>query len=161
MTKGLVSKRSPPFGTIILVLIACALCVLLLASATAPRSSGDAVVGDAFEMLYLTFGLWVVLAILLFVGGVMGEMPRWVAILAIFVHPLSGVATITALDSYSRHLEWAIIFPVLLPLITALYAIWARLPALHARFPPRTVSFAAWGGILVLSAASLLLAAEF
>jgi len=43
--------------------------------------------------------LWVALALLLVVGGVMGEMPRWAAVLAVIVHPLSGVGAFVAIDS--------------------------------------------------------------
>ncbi len=156
MTKDSISKPSLPFGMIILTLIALALYVLLLVNAAAPRRSGDAAFGDAFALFFLAFALWTVLALMLLVGGLMGEMPRWAAILALFAHPLSGIAMVTALDSYSRNLKGAIVFVGLLPLITAVYAIWARLPALHARFPAYGVSVTAWSGIIVLSAMSLI-----
>ena len=85
-------------------------------------------------------------------------MPRWAAILAIPLHLFSGVATTIALDMCSRHMKWAVVFLVLTPLLTALYAMWARLPHLHQRFPARSTSVAAWGAIFALSDARSILA---
>jgi hypothetical protein len=51
----------------------------------------------------------------------------------------------------SRHAHWALLFPALLPLLIALYAMWARFPRVHARFPARITSAVLWGAILVLS----------
>jgi hypothetical protein len=50
------------------------------------------------------------------------------------------------------------VFLVLTPLLTALYAMWARLPYLHERFPTKETSIAAWGAIFVLSVAPSVLA---
>jgi hypothetical protein len=99
----------------------------------------------------VTLFLWGALALLLVAGGIMGEMPRWAAILACFALPLSGVGAFIAIDMMSRHAHWALLFPALLPLLIALYAMWARFPRLHARFPARITSAVLWGAILVLS----------
>jgi hypothetical protein len=85
----------------------------------------------------------------------MGEMPRWAAILACVVHPLSGIGALVAIDMMSRHAVWALLFPALLPPLVAFYAIWARFPRLHARLPARITSAVVWGAILILSIAPL------
>jgi len=130
----------------------------MLVSAATPLGSGEAAMSDAFASFFLTVGLWVALALLLVNGGLMGEMPRWSAILAVFVVPLSGVAAFTAIDMCSRHMRWAIFFPAALPLLIASYAMWARLPRLRALLPSPATGVIAWGLILALSIAPLILA---
>jgi hypothetical protein len=158
MSAVLKKLRSPPLGALSLLAIAAGLYVAVLANTVPPSGGGEARMGQAFAALYLTLWLWIALALLLLVGGIMGRMPRWVAISAIFLHPLSGVATFVAIDAMSRHVNGAIVFPVLLPLLIAGYAVWARLPQFHTAYPARTVSVATWSAILLLSIASLLLA---
>jgi hypothetical protein len=55
-------------------------------------------------------------------GGLMGEMSRWSAIVAVMLVPLSGVAASVAIDRCSRHIQCAIAFPATLPLLIAAYA---------------------------------------
>ncbi len=105
-----VQFRSWPFGLIALSLIAAALYVPLLANASyKPEGGGEALMAQAFEMLFLAAGLWIVLAIMLFNGGLMGSMPRWAAWLAVVLVPMAGVADTVAVDMCSRHMEWAIV----------------------------------------------------
>ena len=99
----------------------------------------------------MTLFLWGALALLLLAGGIMGEMPRWAAILACVALPLSAVGAFIAIDMMSRRAAWALIFPALLPLLIAFYAMWARFPRLHARSPDPMTSVLVWGAILVLS----------
>jgi nitrate reductase NapE component len=154
--------QSAPIDALLLCGLAGTLYIAMLASTSATgSSSGEAAIGEAIQAMFLTLGLWIVLAILLVVGGVMGEMPRWSAMIAVVLHPLSGVATVIAMDMYSRHIKWAMVFPMLLPLLTALYAMWARIPRLHKSLPAEATSIAAWGLILGLSIAALISAAEF
>ena len=55
-------------------------------------------------------------------------------------------------------MKWAIIFPVVLPLLIALYALWARTPKLRATFGIEAMSAGVWALVLVLSGAALLTA---
>ena len=48
----------------------------------------------------------------------------------------------------SRHAAWALLFPALLPLLIAFYALWARFPRLHARLPDPMTSVVVWGAVL-------------
>jgi hypothetical protein len=148
-------RRSAPVGALVLLALAGILYIWLMVNITGPSGSGEASIGQAIEALFATVLLWVVLALLLVVGGVIGEMPRSAAILAGFVHPLSAIGAVVAIDMVSRHAVWAILVPGLLPLLLAFYAMWARLPALRAVFPPGITSIAVWGAILVLSIAPL------
>lgn len=153
--------RSKPIGSLLLLLLACGFYVAMLINAAPATGSGEAAIGAAIEEMFVIAGLWIVLAILLLVGGLMGRMPGWAAIVAILLHPLSGVAAFVAIDMWSRKIGWAIVFPVLLPPLLALYAIWARLPQLHRVFPAAPTSAAVLGMILVLSIAPLLLASVY
>jgi hypothetical protein len=112
---------------------------------------GEERISQAFGAFFLTLWLWIVLALLLVVGGIMGRMPRWVAISAIFLHPLSGVAAFVALDAVSRNVSAAILFVALSPPLIAGYALWARLPQLHEAYPARAVSIAAWVAVAALT----------
>jgi len=116
-------------------------------------------VGAAIAELLFTFLLWVALAILLAAGAIIGAMPRWSKLVAIVMVPLAGVTTFVAIDMCSRHMRWAIVFPVLLPLLVALYALWARFPKYHAALLPRPTSLAAWGLTFGLSVVALFAAA--
>src|SRR5258708_31025425 len=107
---GRKSVKAWPIGLILLSLVAAALYVMLLANAAwQPNGGGEAVMGQAFELLFLAVGLWIVLALMLLVGGIMGSMPRWVAWLAVVLVPMAAVADTVAIDMCTRHLEWAIV----------------------------------------------------
>lgn len=151
--------RNAPFGMMALLALAIGLYVAVLANAVPPSGGGEERISQAFGAFFLTLWLWIVLAALLLVGGTMGQMPRWAAVSAIFLHPLSGVATFVALDAVSRHVGGAILFVALLPILIAGYAVWARLPQLHEAYPARPVSIAAWTTVLILSIGALLSAA--
>jgi hypothetical protein len=151
-------RRSVPFGTIVLLAIVGALYLLMLGSISFSSGGGDASFGRAIASLFFTVGLWVALAVLLIVSGVMGEMPRWAAIIAVILLPLAGIATFTAIDMCSRHIKWAVVFPVILPLLVAAYAVWARLPKFRTAIPAEVMSTAVWASVLALSLAALLAA---
>ena len=146
-------QRSWPIGLLLLLLVASVLYVLMLINALNPPSGGgESNIAAAFEALFLTAGLWIVLAVMMVVGGVMGTMPRWAGWLAGLLVPVSGIANITAVDMCSRHMPWAIVFPLVLPPLIAFYAFWARVPQLQAALPAERTSVAVWSSIFVLSA---------
>lgn len=151
-------QRSFPFGTIVVLAITCALYLAMLSSISFSAGGGDASFGKAMASLFFTVGVWISLAVLLIVGGVMGAMPRWSAIIAVILVPLAGVATFTAIDMCSRHIKWAVIFPVVLPLLVAVYALWARMPNFRAAISAAPMSTGVWALVLVLSLTALLAA---
>jgi hypothetical protein len=151
-------QRSIPFGTLLLLAVACGFYVAMLGSISFSTGVGEASFGQAIASLFFTLGLWIALAVLLIAAGIMGEMPRWVAFVAVFLLPLAGVATFTAIDMCSRHIKWAIAFPIVLPLLVAVYALWVRFAALRAAIPVEPMSAGIWALVLVLSGAALLTA---
>jgi hypothetical protein len=151
-------QRSFPFGTLLLLAVACGFYVAMLGSISFSTGVGEASFGQAIASLFFTAGLWIALAVLLIAASVMGEMPRWVAFVAVFLLPHAGVATVTAIDMCSRHIKWAIVFPIVLPLLVAAYALWVRFPALRSAIPVEPMSAGIWAMVLVLSGAALLTA---
>ena len=151
-------QRSFPFGTLLLLAVACGFYVAMLGSISFSTGIGDSSFGQAMASLFYTLGLWIALAALLIAAGIMGEIPRWVAFVAVFLLPLAGVATVTSIDMCSRHIKWAIVFPIVLPLLVAVYALWARFPAFRAAIPAEPMSAGIWALVLVLSGAALLTA---
>ena len=153
-TVTLARLRAAPFGMIALLALAAALYVALLVASAAPLEGGEAAYSQAWGALLLTFWLWVVLALALAVGAVMGRMPRGAGIAALLLHPISGVAAFVALDAVSRHIQGALGIVALLPPLIAFYALWTRLPSLRASAPAGVVSAAVWGAVALLSAAA-------
>jgi hypothetical protein len=152
----LLKLRGAPIGTIVLLAVAGALYCALLATVAMPSGGGEDAYSQAWASLLLTFWLWVALAAMLLVGGVKGHMPRWAALSALLLHPLSGVAAFAAEDAVSRHVEGAFTIVALLPLVLAGYALWARLPRLRAHLPEFATSATAGAAILALSIAALM-----
>ena len=143
-----------------LLAIAAVLYGLMLANAMyQPSGGGEASLEAAIEGLFVTAGLWIVLAIMVVVGAVQGTMPGWAGRLAGILVPVSGVANFTAVDMCSRHMPWAIVIPILLAPLIAFYAFWAGWPKLHAALPAERISVAVWASIFVLSVATFVLAA--
>ena len=158
MATSLRTSSSRPFGTLILCVVALALYALMLANMSpSPAGVGDAVVGQAFFVLYLTAALWIVLALLMVGGAVMGQMPGAIAVVAIFMLPLSAVGCFVAMDLV-RKFPAMIVVPVLLPLLIAFYALWARFRRLRHAFSATATALWVWGTVMVLSAASLVAA---
>jgi hypothetical protein len=132
-----------------------------------PIESGEASLVRGLDELFrdlsrglLIVLLWIVLAILLFRrGGNSQKMPPQALVAAAILLPLSGVAAIYATDLYARYAGWAIVVPASLPPLIALYAMWARLPALHAALLTNIINAAACGAILVLTIAPVPLSA--
>ena len=80
--------------------------------------------------------LWLVLALLLLIAAINGAMPTMGKIGAAVMLPLSAVAASVSADLYSQGADWTFVIVLVLPLLLAGYALWARLPALHPALPP-------------------------
>jgi hypothetical protein len=150
-------KAAPPYGFLLVLAVAAALYVAMLVNAASIQAGGgEAVIGAAFESMFILLGMWIALAILLLIGGLMGEMPGRAALAALALTPMSGVAAFVAIDMCSRHMRWAIVFPALLAALIAYYAAWARMPGLRAKAPG--VTGLVWGAVFGLSVAAFVAA---
>ena len=158
MATELQPRKIWPIGTILLFALTGVLYVAMLTTISFSAGGGEAAFSQAIAALFAVIGLWVLLALLLFAGAILGKMPRWSAAAAVIFVPVSGVAMFVAIDMCSRHIAWAVIVPIMLPLLIALYAAWARWPRFHTAFPAKQTSMIVWGVIFVLSTATFLLA---
>jgi hypothetical protein len=139
-----------PVGTIVLLSVAAVLYAAMM-SCLADAPGSDAF-GRGLALAYAAFlgaVLWLVLAALLIVAAVKGRMPVWAALGLVVLLPLSCVAVWMAGEAAGRGDSSALLVAALLPPLFALYALWARLPALHARLPAGVVS-AVLGAAIVL-----------
>ena len=139
--------------------IAAVLYVLMFMNALTPMGGGEAAFSDAYAAFLIVVGLWIVLAVMLAVGGLMGSMPHWAGWIAVPLLPLSGVAAFAAIDMCSRNMRGAVVFPAALALIIAFYAYWARSTHLHEKMPAKNISGPVWGAVFFLSVLALLAAA--
>jgi hypothetical protein len=146
-------------GTIILIVLASALYVAMLSTVSFSAGGGDAAMGAAIASFMFTVALWLVLALLIAAAAIMGEMPRRIVVISALLVPLAGVTTFAAIDACSRHIKWAIVGPVLLPLLVASLAMVARFANLRAAVPGDGFSFAVCSSIAVLSLVLLVAAA--
>lgn len=123
-----------PAGTIALLSLAVVLYAAMM-SCLADAPGGDAF-GRGLALAYAAFigaVLWVVLTALLIVAGIKGRMPVWAALGLVVLLPLSCGAVWMAGDAVGRGDTSAFWVAALLPPLFALYALRARLPALHTR----------------------------
>jgi hypothetical protein len=146
----------PPIGMLALLILAALLYAATVGS-IADLGSTDAAgraLGEAFGVIY-GFGLWVVLAAMIVIGGLNGKMPVWAAIVAAILVPASAVASVIAIEFIKYHTGWQLLVPALIPPLIAAYALWARLPQLHRALPPILTGIALWGGVLALTLAPM------
>src|ERR1044072_5380510 len=149
-----------PVGTIVLLSLAAVLYAAMM-SCLADAPGGDAF-GRGLALAYAAFigaVLWLVLAALLIVAAVNGRMPVWAAVALVALLPLSCGAVWMAGDAVGRGDGSALLVPALLPPLYALYAVWARLPALHARVRAGVVSAVLGAAIVFLTAVAMTRAA--
>ncbi len=153
------SAKRAPVGTVVLLVLAALLHAAMLGCLA--ESPGADAFGQAIVLLYAAFlgvVLWLVLAALLLAAVARGRMPLWATLAMVVLWPLSAVAVFMAGDAYSRGDPSAIWVPAFLPPLFALYALWARLPALHATFRAGTTSLVFAGAIAVLAVTPLVTA---
>jgi hypothetical protein len=149
-------RPRPPVGTFVLLGVAAVFHALMLANLVDIGNVDPA--GRGLDRAFAALSgliLWILLAILLVIGGVRGHMPLLAAMAAAILLPASAVAAIAAEQLYERIGGWPILVPALLPLVFAFYALWARMPQLQKLFPPPSTSGFAGLAILVLTAGPL------
>ena len=153
------SRKKLPIGMIVVLAVAVFLYAGMMANFAAIQDAGSDAMGRG---LAAGFGLvffiaeWLLLAALLAIGGINGVMPGWSAIAAAILLPVSGFSTgvVLGLLDHGGNPNF-ILVPALVPPVTAAYALWARLPALHRVLPSLPTSLAAWLAVALLAAAPL------
>lgn len=139
-----------------LLVLTCLLWLALIATAGTLNESDAAGNGLSYSYaMLMTVALWILLGVLLLVAATRGAIPGWVGGCAVLLIPLSGAATIAAVDLLKGRLDtlakWPIVMPILVPLLIMLYAVRSYFPAVRARVPANATNAVVWGAILVLS----------
>lgn len=145
-------------GTILLMVLASVLYVAMLTTVSFSAGGGEAGMGEALVSFFFTVALWIVLALLAGAAAIMGEVPRRIVVISAVLVPLAGMTTFVALDMCSRHIKWAVIGPVLSPLLVTAYAAVARFAKLRAAFPGNGFNITVWSAVASLSLVLLLAA---
>ena len=118
-------------------------------------AAGNAL-SQAFGVL-MAIGLFVLIAIVLVLGVVRGEMPMWMRVALLLLVPASGAATVAAIEVLSQGTEWPVKWPlavpILAPLVLIVVALWSYSPSMRAALSPATV-----GGVAILTLAVLSIA---
>jgi hypothetical protein len=133
--------------------------VATLSTVSFSAGSGDAVMGDAIASFLFTVALWIVLALLFAVAAVMGAISRPFVVIGALLLPLAAVTSFVAMDMCSRHIKWAVIGPVLLPLLMASLAAVARFEKLRTAFPGNGFITTVCSSVAILSLVLLVAAA--
>jgi hypothetical protein len=125
-----------------------------LANLAASDAAGNAL-GQAYAAI-ATIMLWVLLAVLVLIGWIKGEMPAPAAVAALILLPASGYAALTAMDLLSRpgvppHL-WPIIVPACIPPLIVSFCFWALVPSLRVVIPAGFAACFVWGAVIILGA---------
>lgn len=150
------APASLPIGMLVVLLIAMVCYLGMLANMGEMQNASTDAMGrglaSGFALVFMLIE-WLLLAILLLIGGVKGEMPVWSAIVAVALVPLSAGAAIGVLEPLDNHGDPHFqLVPGLLAPVMAAYALWARIPALHRVLPPQPTSIATWLAVAILTA---------
>lgn len=105
--------------------------------------------------VFMAIGLWVLLAGLLVMAAVRGDMPGWSKVAAVILVPASGVAALGAIHLMSGYSSprWPAVVPIFVPALIIAFALWATVPSVRAAMSPSMAGGIAWGTILILSIA--------
>lgn len=152
-------RPAPPIGTFIVLAVAVVLYLGMMGALTNIQNPGNDAVGRAMAEgfgIMFTIMLWVVLGILLLIGGIQGAMPGWSAATAGILLVVSGVsvANLGRLFDNGTNPQY-LLAPVAIPPLFAGYALWARLPSWRRALPAMPTSIVVWAAVALLSAVPL------
>jgi len=108
------------------------------------RWTGPAGLAHGDFILLVMFYLWLLLGIMLVAGNTGGGFSRGIGFLAAAVVPVSAVALLLATETEGTRLI-GLSGLLLLPVLYAAYAWWARLPALRQVIPAGRANAIVWG----------------
>jgi hypothetical protein len=136
--------------------VSCILCWMFLLPGLTELANSDAAGNGLSQALaaFLALALWTLLALLAFLTWATGGMPTLPAIAALVLVPVSGVATLAALELLAAPNEppflWPIIVPAGAPPLVIAFCLWSVIPRWRARIPAVAASGVVWGGVLAL-----------
>jgi lipoprotein NlpI len=151
-----VQQPGPPIGTIVVLAVAAVFYLGMMVCLVNIQSHGDDAVGrtmaEGFGIMFAMM-LWVVLGILLLLGGTQGAMPAWSAGTATILLPISAFTVVIVVGLLDRGASANyMLVPAAIPPLFAGYAMWARLPSWRRALPALPTSIAVWAAVALLTA---------
>jgi hypothetical protein len=116
------------------VLVVSALLYLLSVSALSGSRASDAA-GNGMAVAFgavLTILMWIGIAVLLLMARSHGGIPGWSKAFLVVLVPLAAIAGAVTIGIYSERGGWLFWVPIAAPLLTLIYAAWARYPGLQS-----------------------------
>ncbi len=139
-------------GLSLLALLFYALQIATLADLAGSDPAGNAY-AQAYGAIEIIF-LWALLAVLVLIAYLKGEIAKPALAAAVILVPASCVVAFEALELLSRpHVSpflWPLVIPALIPPLVVAYCFWALLPDMRAKIPARIAGGIVWGAVLVL-----------
>ena len=152
-------RRLPPIGALIVLALAMVCYIGMMGNISDLQDGNTDAMGRGLAAsfaLILLIAEWVLLAILMLIGGINGAIPVWSAMSGLILVPVSGVMAGIALFLVDRGGSPLYqLVPGLLAPVLAGYALWARFPAVQRLMPPLATSLLAWLAVAILAAAPL------
>ena len=148
----------PSIGATAGVVICGVLAVILWVPELAILNSlhGSDAAGNAISQGFAAIGailLWLALSGIVIVAAVGGRLPPTAVLPGVVLIPLSGVASMTALDLMSHRdgppYMWPIVIAATGPLSVMLFGLWTIVPRARAAIPVWLAASATWGTILI------------
>ena len=151
------SKLSPgavglAAGLSLLALLLYAITLATLADLASSDAAGNAY-AQAYGAIEIIL-LWALLAVLMLIAVLKGEIPLPAVFAALVLVPASGVVAMEVLELLSRPylppFRWPLVLPALMPPLIVAYGFWALLPGMRAKFPARVAGGVIWGAVFIL-----------
>lgn len=122
-----------PWGFTIVLVIASLLYLFSVAMVSGSRASDAAGNGMAVGFGgFSTVAMWIAIAVLLFMARSYGGIPGWSKAFLVVLVPLAAIAGAVSIGIYSERGGWLFWVPIVVPLVTMVYAAWARYAGLQS-----------------------------
>jgi len=121
-----------------IILVVAALLYLIMATTAAGTRSSDAAgngMAVAFGIVWAVL-MWIAIAVLLLMARSYGGIPGWSKAFIVVLVPLAAISAAVSIGIYSERAGWYLAIPLVAPLVTLIYAAWARYPGLQALMAP-------------------------
>ena len=142
----------------IVLMIALVLWAATVTNAMTIKSSDAA--GNALSQAFgalMCIALFVMLAILVVLAAVRGDMPVWMRVAALVLVPASGIATVAAVEILGQGTEWPtrwpLVIPALAPALLIALALWAYAPSLRGLVSATATGTVVFSALALLSVA--------
>ena len=153
-------QASPVAVTITAVLSVIALLLWLLQLSMLNSLTGSDAAGNGMTQGFAAIAiilLWGLLALIAIIAFAKGDMPRWAAVAAAVLIPVSGLVTFGVLGLMTTPklapYGWPLVIPAAVPPLVIAFCLWALLPVTHTHVSAPIAGGVVWGLVLLLCVA--------